>query len=116
VAALLRARLDGARGIGAAGGLRDGEEGLGALAHRGDRVLFYLGLAARPDGRRRHPAEDAAAGVVEAHAVLGHLLERYAHAESVEPTAAVFFLGAEGPEARRLRLGGQAREVFVGNV
>src|SRR5262249_47620531 len=43
-------------------------------------------------------------------------LQRHAHAERVEPAAAVLLLGAQRPEARRLGLGGEAREILVGDV
>src|SRR5499425_1995293 len=94
VTPLLRTGLDRPRGIGAARGLGDAEEGLVPVAHGGDGVLLDLCLAPRPDGRRGHAAEDAAAGIVEAHAVLRHLLQRHTHAECVEPTSAVLLLGA----------------------
>src|SRR5262249_38699663 len=48
--------------------------------------------------------------------MLRHLLQRHAHAERVEPAAAVLLLGAQRPEARRLGLGGETREILVGDV
>src|SRR5499425_2220458 len=116
VAALLGTGLDRPRGIGAARRLGDAEEGLVPVAHGGNGVLFDLRLAPRPDGGRRHAAEDAATGIVEAHAVLRHLLQRHAHAERVEPAAAVLLLGAQRPKARRLGLGGEARKILIGDV
>ena len=48
--------------------------------------------------------------------MLRHLLQDDAHAEGVEPAAAVLFRDAEGPEARLFRLAREADEVFAGNL
>src|SRR5262245_41252448 len=114
IAPSLRARLDGARWIRAAGGLGDGEEGPPALAHGRHRVLVDLFLAAGPDGRRRVTAEDPTARTVEAHPMLGHLLEHDTHAERVEAAAAVLLRRAQRPESGRLRLARETLEVLVG--
>jgi len=45
--------------------------------------------------------------------VLRHRLEHHAHAERIEPAAAVLLAGAEGPQPRRLGLGGKAHEVLA---
>ena len=69
----------------------------------GTAYFSICALRAGPDRRRRIAAEDAAARIVEAHAVLRHLLERHAHREGVEPAAAVLLRRAERPEPRGLR-------------
>jgi len=105
--------LDRAGRIGAARRLGDREERLVALAQRGHRVLLDLRLAAGPDRGRRVAAEDAAARVVEPHAVLRHRLENNAHTKSIEPAAPVLLAGAEGPQPGRLGLGGEADEILA---
>src|SRR5205823_5937398 len=116
VAAALGARLDGAGRIGAARRLGDGEERPPALADRRLGVLLDLLLGPRPDRRRRIAAEHTAADVVEAHAVLRHLLVEHAHAERVESPAAVLFRRRERPETRRLGLGRQTLPVLLGQA
>src|SRR5205814_3699843 len=116
VAATLRARLDGAGRIGATRRLGDREERPPALPDRRLGVLLDLRLRPRPDRRRRIAAEHAAADVVETHAMLRHLLVEHAHAERVEPAAAVFFRRRERPEACGLRLGRQTLPVLLGQA
>src|SRR5213076_3019408 len=87
VTALLAPALDRAGRIGAAARLGDREEGVIPLAQRRHGVALDLVRRAAPDHGRRVAPEDAAPGVVEAHAVLRHLLEEHAHGEGAETAA-----------------------------
>jgi hypothetical protein len=84
-----------------------------ALTQRGHRVLLDLRLATGPDRGRRVAPEDAAARIVEAHAVLRHRLEHDAHAERIEPATPVLLASAEGPQPGRFGLGGEAQEILA---
>src|SRR5439155_1070578 len=108
--------LDRAGGIRAAARLGDREKGVIALAQRRHRVPRDLLLRPAPDHGRRVAPEDAAPGVVEAHSVLGHLLEEQTHGEGAEAAAAVLLGRAETPEPGRLGLGHEPAIVVRGQL
>src|SRR5206468_1534651 len=98
IAALDTAALDRARRIGAAARLGDSEEGVEAVPQRGHGVLLDLLPGASVDHGRRVAAEDAAARIVEPHALLRHLREDHAHAEAVDPPTAVLLRAARAAD------------------
>src|SRR5439155_17427238 len=116
IAALLPTALDRAGGVGASARLGDREEGVIPLPQRRHRVASDLRLRPAPDHGWWVAPEDAAAGVVEAHAVLGHRLEQHAYGEGAEAAAAVLLGRAETPKPGRLGLGHEPAIVLLGQL
>src|SRR3972149_4538056 len=81
---------------------------MAAFFDRSHGIFPDLALVSRPDRRRNHASEYAAAPVVQAHAVLNHLFGDDAHGEGIKPGPSVLLRDRRVPETCLLDLRGDA--------